>query len=169
MKKSKRLKNLLAVVTFCCSLLVTTALHAAEPAEDITFLYGNAEDGSDSLCDIMQLNNQIAPRYNTVCGNLPYHKMTARGFGTVYLSDGSQYIKLGACWQCPTCKLVMVTEGDLRYDSSTGNCTMQTIGRYAFYPYNENINTNGTIIYTPTSYGYCAQNSMDGYRFYLAN
>lgn len=140
---------------------MSTKSYAAELNDNFTIIYNDIGNRSDSFA-----NDVISPQYNTVCGSLPYHKMTASGFGTVYLADHSQYIFMGACWQCPTCKLVMVTEGDLIYDVVSESVVMEIIGRYAFYPYSEDINKNGAIIYTPTSYGYCAQNSMDGYRFF---
>lgn len=162
MKKTRIIK-MLTVIILSCSLLVSTKSYAAEPNDSFTIIYNDIGNHLDCYADDL-----ISPQYNTVCGNLPYHRMTASGLGTVYLADGSRYILLGACWQCPTCKLVMVTEGDLVYDVALGTRVMGTIGRYAFYPEIEDINRNGAIIYTPTSYGYCSQNSMDGYRFYAA-
>lgn len=105
--------------------------------------------------------SEIVPFYNTVCGSLPYHRMVARGRGYVMKKNKTMWIDNGNAWQCPTCGLVMVTQGDLY---AWG---MDTIGRYATLHNQEPTNINGCFIYGADFYGYTSKNRLDGYRFFL--
>lgn len=105
-------------------------------------------------------NDSIVPYANEVCGGLSYHKMRAHGTGTVYV-NGSRYFS-GYAWQCENCNLVMVTEGTIIFNQ------MQTIGKWATIPCSYEI-ANVITIDQPSGYGVCYSNTMDGYRFFLAN
>ena len=102
----------------------------------------------------------IEPTVYEVCGVLPYHKMMARGWGTVIKLDHLVYIELGPAWQCPNCGMVMVTEGDLY---AWG---MDVIGKFATSYSPDTINANGCIIYGADYYGYTADNTLNGYKFF---
>lgn len=103
-------------------------------------------------------DGEVAPQYNTVCGNLPYHDMKPKNWGNAILPDGTLYINSGACWQCENCYLVLVTEGDYYLGE------MSVIGKWGEVYWYEPVTGIQNYIYV-TNWGYCASNSLPGYRF----
>lgn len=143
---------MLCIIMFITNFTVAMATDLNKDVnDDIIYLYGPSEPVSES----------ISPHVYEVCAGLPYHKMISSGWGTVFKSDGSSYIRMGCAWQCSNCGVVMVTEGDLYYWG------MSTIGKYATLHNQEPINNNGCQIYGADYYGYTSNNYLNGYKFFL--
>lgn len=54
----------------------------------------------------------VQPRYEGVCGTLPYHQVFYRARGTARKSDGSYTVDNGYMFQCTRCYHVIVTTGN---------------------------------------------------------
>lgn len=111
--------------------------------------------------------SDIERRYQTVCGSFATHYMQSRGVSTVTLASGEVYILGGSCWQCARCHLVLATEGDYYWDGSKR--VMEPIGKWATYSYTQQIPSQGTQIYIPSSYGYTSHGYLNGYTFYSSD
>lgn len=146
-----------AVGIIICLSTILTLFSKAIYADEISGYSANM-NGDIIQCDI---EDSSILRVNEVCGGLPYHKMIARGTGTVYLSNGSLYLKNKPCWQCANCNLVMVTEGDIYLGE------MSVIGKWAICPWPEPLTSLFVIIQPPSSTGTCNSNKMNGYKFFL--
>ena len=46
------------------------------------------------------------------CGRYATHDMLSRGWGSIYKSDGTCVVYMGACHQCTRCNLVFISEGE---------------------------------------------------------
>ena len=152
----KKIKKIFVCMLCFIMLFTNSAMVFASDTTDIhndaiTCLYGPSET---TFADIELCAYEV-------CAGLPYHKMISRGWGTVFKSDGTAYIRGGCAWQCSNCGVVMVTEGDLYYWG------MDVIGKYATLHNQEPINTNGCQIYGADYYGYTSNNYLDGYKFFL--
>lgn len=104
--------------------------------------------------------NGSEPSYQTVCGNLPYHRMVAKAWGRGYVND-TPYTSPNA-WQCSNCYLVMVTEGDIVLGE------MQPIGKWVTASWIEPITSMAVHVYAE-HWGICNSSSMSGYRFFLSS
>ena len=154
MKKKLFALMLCVIMLFANSAMAFAADSPENPNDNITYLYGPSEPSKTNT-------EGISPHVYEVCAGLPYHKMISSGWGTVFKSDGSTYIRGGCAWQCSNCGVVMVTEGDLYYWG------MDTIGKYATLHNQEPINNNGCQIYGADYYGYTSNNYLNGYKFFL--
>lgn len=94
--------------------------------------------------------------YATVCGNRGYHLMKPLGGGVIHTTSGKVYF--GQAWQCDSCGLGMVTEGNPTYDLP------QKIGHYATWQSEAPITTNTLVIYTD-NVGYTNGATLNAYRF----
>ena len=159
----KTLKRLISVTLICAMIFSVNIRSLAADGKDTEVIDGKGQavisDGRD--CSSQNTNGAIAPDAYDICKGYSYHKMVSCGWGHVYLSDGSCYIRGGAAWQCERCWLVMVTEGDFYYGQ------MSVIGKWAQENYAYKADGGHVIIEPAIHYGTCNSTTMSGYKFYL--
>lgn len=132
------------ISSFAICFMLVTSVMCANASEELTVLNQNAS-----------LNN-MAPYYEAHCGNYATHDMLSRGHGTLYdTSAGKTVFALGAAFQCTRCYLVCVTQGEP---------PSQAIGYWATYQPNEQISSNGAVIYT-SDYSHTNAKTLAGMTF----
>ena len=151
--KSKRMVQILFASIMSLVLLSMSPTHSIACEMDYDVIETNST-GSQS-------DDFVKPQYNTVCGNLPYHKMYSHGWADCILPNGDVYINVlnGKMWQCANCNSVLVTEGDIY------NNHMSTIGKWGSAMWNDRITTPVSSVYA-NNWGYCGSNTLSGYKFY---
>lgn len=97
-------------------------------------------------------------RAPTVCNGKTYHDMLSQGWGDIIMNGPPPYypVQTGACWQCTSCYLVVITQGEPLLG--------QSIGYWATWSISYKLTTFLTIIYT-NAFNYTSASSISGYRF----
>lgn len=99
-------------------------------------------------------NPAIMPLAEAHCGRYATHDMLSRGWGSIYRTDGTNVVYMGACHQCTRCNLVFICQGEPLSSS---------IGYWATWQADETVNTI-TVLRTDNIY-HTTSKTIEGMSF----